>query len=89
MAWYARRFGSAFPLSQMLGEEAAEVKDYLTLHKNSTLADAKETALILARESAMHTESLQELTGTSEEPWHKTESGGMVGNIVYGFNDGP
>lgn len=88
MAWYARRFGNEFPLSQMLGEEAGEVKDYLTLHRNSTLADAKETALILARESAMHTESLQELTGTSEEPWHKTESGGMVGNIVYGFNDG-
>ena len=88
MAWYARRFGSGFPLSQMLGEEAGEVKDYLTLHRDSTLTDAKETALILARESAMHTESLQELTGTSEEPWHKTESGGMVGNIVYGFNDG-
>jgi VIT1/CCC1 family predicted Fe2+/Mn2+ transporter len=88
MAWYARRFGSEFPLSQMLGEEANEVKDYLTLHRNSTLADVKETALILAKESAMHTESLQELTGTIGEPWHKTESGGMVGNIVYGFNDG-
>ena len=88
MAWYARRFGSEFPLSQMLGEEAGEVKDYLTLHKTSTLTDVKEVALILARESAMHTESLQELTGTTEEPWHKTESGGMVGNIVYGFNDG-
>ena len=88
MAWYARRFDSEFPLSQMLGEEASEVKDYLTLHRNSTLADVKETALILAKESAMHTESLQELTGTIGEPWHKTESGGMVGNIVYGFNDG-
>ena len=88
MAWYARRFGSAFPLSQMLGEEASEVKDYLTLHRNSTLADAKETALILARESARHTESLQELTGSIGEPWHKTESGGTVGNIVYGFNGG-
>ncbi|MCY3741242.1 MAG: VIT1/CCC1 transporter family protein [Candidatus Poribacteria bacterium] len=88
MAWYARRFGNAFPLSQMLGEEASEVKDYLTLHRNSTLADARETALILAKESAQHTESLQELTGTIGEPWHKTESGGMVGNIVYGFNDG-
>ena len=88
MAWYARRFGSTFPLSQMLGEEASEVKDYLTLHKNSTLADAKETALILAKESAQHTESLQELTGSVGEPWHKTESGGMIGNIVYGFNDG-
>lgn len=88
MAWYARRFGNDFPLTQMLGEEAGEVKDYLTLHKNSTLPDAKETALILAKESAMHAESLQELTGTVGEPWHKTESGGMVGNIVYGFNDG-
>ena len=88
MAWYARRFGSEFPLSQMLGEEASEVKDYLTLHRNSIRKDVKETALDLAKESAMHTESLQELTGTSGEPWHKTESGGMVGNIVYGFNDG-
>lgn len=88
MAWYARRFGSTLPLSRMLNEEADEVKDYLTLHKNSTLADAKETALILAKESAKHTKSLQELTGTSDEPWHKTESGGMLGNVVYGFNDG-
>lgn len=88
MAWYAQRFGNEFPLSRMLGEEANEVKDYLTLHRNSTLTDAKETALDLARESAQHTESLQELTGTTDEPWHKTESGGMLGNIVYGFNDG-
>lgn len=88
MAWCASRFGSGFFLSQMLNEEASEVKDYLTLYKNSTRADAKEMALDLAKESAMHTESLQELTGTSDEPWHKTESGGMIGNVVYGFNDG-
>lgn len=87
-AWYARKFGSTFPLARMLNEEADEVKDYLTLYRNSTLVDAKETALDLAKESAMHTESLQELTGTSDEPWHKIESGGMLGNIVYGFNDG-
>ncbi len=87
-AWYARKFDRKMSLSRMLQEEASEVKDYLTLHKNSTLADAKETALDLAKESAMHTESLKELTGSSEEPWHKTESGGMLGNIVYGFNDG-
>ena len=76
MAWYARKFSSAFPLSQMLNEEASEVKDYLTLHKNSTLTDVKETALDLAKESAQHTEDLQELTGGSDEPWHKTESRG-------------
>ena len=87
-AWYARKFGNTFPLNRMLEEEAGEVKDYLMLHKTSTLEDAKETALILAKESAMHTESLQELTGSSDEPWHKTETGGTLGNIVYGFNDG-
>ncbi|MCE2413311.1 VIT1/CCC1 transporter family protein [Candidatus Poribacteria bacterium] len=88
MAWYARRFGGEFPLSQMLNEEASEVKDYLMLHRNSMRTDIKEAALALAKESAQHTKSLQELTGSSDEPWHKTESGGMVGNIVYGFNDG-
>ncbi len=88
MAWLAPKFGGSFFLSQMLNEEASEVKDYLTLHKNSTQQDVKETALALAKESAGHTESLQELTGTIGEPWHKTESGGMIGNIVYGFNDG-
>ncbi len=87
-AWYARKIDRVFPLSRMLNEEANEVKDYLMLHRNSTLEDAKETALDLARDSAMHTESLKELTGTSDEPWHKTESGGTLGNIVYGFNDG-
>ena len=88
MAWLAPKFGGSFFLSQMLNEEASEVKDYLTLHKNSAQQDVKETALALAKESAGHTESLQELTGTIGEPWHKTESGGMIGNIVYGFNDG-
>ena len=88
MAWYARRFGNELPLGQMLNEEASEVKDYLVLHRNSIREDVKDTALDLAKESAMHTENLQELTGTIGEPWHKMESGGMVGNIVYGFNDG-
>ncbi len=87
-SWYARRINRSLALSRMLNEEASEVKDYLMLHRNSTLEDAKETALDLARESALHTESLKELTGTSDEPWHKTESGGTLGNIVYGFNDG-
>ncbi len=88
LAWYARNVDRKFPLSRMLSEEANEVKDYLTLYKNSTLEDAKETALDLAKDSALHTESLQVLTGTGDEPWHRTESGGTLGNIIYGFNDG-
>jgi VIT1/CCC1 family predicted Fe2+/Mn2+ transporter len=28
------------------------------------------------------------IKGTSEEPWHRSESGGLLRNVVYGFNDG-
>jgi len=28
------------------------------------------------------------MTNTTAEPWHRTESGGMLRNVVYGFNDG-
>ncbi len=87
-SWYARHIDKVLPLARMLKEEASEVKEYIALHKSSTHTDAKETALILAKESAQHTESLNELTGTTDEPWHKTESGGVLGNIIYGFNDG-
>jgi len=87
-SWYARNIDKVLPLARMLKEEASEVKEYIALHKSSTHSDAKETALILAKESAQHTESLNELTGTTDEPWHKTESGGVLGNIIYGFNDG-
>jgi VIT1/CCC1 family predicted Fe2+/Mn2+ transporter len=31
---------------------------------------------------------LSQITGTSEEPWHRKESGGFLRNTVYGFNDG-
>jgi VIT1/CCC1 family predicted Fe2+/Mn2+ transporter len=47
-------------------------------------------ALQLARESAEHATELAELTGSSSagEPWHSTASGGILRNVVYGFNDG-
>src|SRR5258705_12979655 len=45
-------------------------------------------ALILARESAEHATTLGQLAAKGGEPWHKTESGGFLRNVVYGFNDG-
>src|SRR5213078_5041650 len=45
-------------------------------------------ALILARESADHATTLGEIAGKGAEPWHRTESGGFLRNVVYGFNDG-
>jgi len=45
-------------------------------------------SLTLARESGQHAETLAGITGGDGEPWHRTESGGFLRNVVYGFNDG-
>jgi VIT1/CCC1 family predicted Fe2+/Mn2+ transporter len=87
-AWFGRRFGTRFLLPLLLREEGEEVKGYLNLHRASTLPDAQEVSLQLAKESAAHAETLAELTGKGAEPWHKSGSGGFLRNVVYGFNDG-
>jgi len=87
-AWFGRRFGTRFLLPLLLREEGEEVKGYLNLHRSSTLPDAQEVSLQLAKESAAHAETLAELTGKGAEPWHKSGSGGFLRNVVYGFNDG-
>jgi vacuolar iron transporter family protein len=87
-AWFGRRFGTSYLLPMLLREEGQEVKSYLNLHKVSTLADAQEVSLQLAKESAAHAGTLADLAGKGNEPWHKTGSGGFLRNVVYGFNDG-
>ncbi|MGH7672889.1 MAG: VIT1/CCC1 transporter family protein [Gemmatimonadales bacterium] len=87
-AWFGRRFGTGYLLPLLLREEGQEVKGYLSLHRASRLADARDVSLQLAKESAVHAETLAELAGRASEPWHKTGSGGFLRNVVYGFNDG-
>ncbi|HEV2671431.1 MAG TPA: VIT1/CCC1 transporter family protein [Gemmatimonadales bacterium] len=87
-AWVGRCFGTRFLLPLLLREEGQEVKGYLDLHKTSTLHDAQEVSLQLAKESAAHAATLAGLAGKGSEPWHKSESGGFLRNVVYGFNDG-
>src|SRR5256884_3440547 len=60
----------------------------MDLHKEVSFDDAREVSLKLAKESAAHAETLAALAGRAAEPWHKTESGGFLRNVVYGFNDG-
>ena len=91
-AWLGRRFGPSFLLPMLLREEGREVKSYLDMHR-TTAPDAagNREALQLARESAEHATTLAGISGRTDrgaEPWHQTESGGMLRNIVYGFNDG-
>jgi VIT1/CCC1 family predicted Fe2+/Mn2+ transporter/rubrerythrin len=87
-AWFGRRFGTRYLLPMLLREEGQEVKGYLNLHRESSLADAQEVSLQLAKESAAHAGTLADLAGKGPEPWHKTGSGGFLRNVVYGFNDG-
>src|SRR5204862_3997350 len=87
-AWFGRRFGPSYLLPLLLREEGQEVKGYMDLHKESQLDDAREISLRLAKESAAHAETLADLAGKAAEPWHRTESGGDLRNVVYGFNDG-
>lgn len=88
LAWTARRFGPDLLTRLLLREEGREVKGYLALHKESGAGATRDAALLLARESAQHAETLGALAGRSGEPWHQAASGGFVRNVVYGFNDG-
>jgi VIT1/CCC1 family predicted Fe2+/Mn2+ transporter len=87
-AWVARRFGSNLLLPLLLQEEGREVKGYLSLYREAPDAAAGPTALRLARESAEHADTLGRMAGATSEPWHKTGAGGILRNVVYGFNDG-
>jgi vacuolar iron transporter family protein len=88
MAWAARAFGPSMLLGILLREEGQEVRGYLDLYKHSAAGAVKDTALTLAKESAHHAGTLTDLAGRTGEPWHRTETGGFLRNVVYGFNDG-
>ncbi|MEP7087645.1 MAG: hypothetical protein ABI884_10095, partial [Gemmatimonadota bacterium] len=82
-------FGPKFLLPMLLAEEGREVRGYLTMHRSTPEGIAgRGESLLLARESAEHASTLGEISGKGIEPWHRTESGGFLRNVVYGFNDG-
>jgi vacuolar iron transporter family protein len=89
LAALGRRFGPRFLLPMLLAEEGREVKTYLDMHRSTAVGVAgKGESLTLARESAEHAQTLNTIAGRTGEPWHRTESGGWLRNVVYGFNDG-
>lgn len=88
LAWVGRRLGNKFLVPILLAEEGREMKGYLTEYRASPAGAAGKTTLRLAKESAEHAETLASLIGRTGEPWHRTESGGFLRNVVYGFNDG-
>jgi len=89
LAMLGRWFGPGFLLPMLLAEEGREVKAYLDMHRQTAGgAPGAAEALTLARESAEHASTLNQISGKTGEPWHRTESGGFLRNVVYGFNDG-
>lgn len=88
LAWSSRKFGLWIISSALMKEEATEVKSYLGLYKTSLDEPTRTAALRLAKDSAEHANKLMDIKGTTDEPWHRSESGGLLRNIVYGFNDG-
>jgi vacuolar iron transporter family protein len=89
LAFLGRRFGPGFLLPMLLAEEGREVKAYLDMHRATGAGVAgRDEALVLAKESAEHASTLNDIAGRSGEPWHRTGAGGFLRNVVYGFNDG-
>jgi hypothetical protein len=89
LATIGRTFGPRFLLPTLLAEEGREVRGYLTMHRDTPKGGAgRSEALLLAKESAEHASALGEMAGRGTEPWHRTESSGILRNVVYGFNDG-
>jgi VIT1/CCC1 family predicted Fe2+/Mn2+ transporter len=89
LARLGKWFGPGFLLPMLLAEEGREVRGYLDMHRRTSRgAPGADESLLLARESAEHATTLNEISGKSGEPWHRTESGGFLRNVVYGFNDG-
>lgn len=91
LEFLGRRFGTGSLVSLLLREEGREVREYLTMHRDTPRATAgRSEALQLAKESAEHASELAHLAGVGDqgEPWHRVESGGFLRNVVYGFNDG-
>jgi vacuolar iron transporter family protein len=88
LAWLAGRLGPSILTAALLREEGQEVRGYMRLHRESAPGPARDTALVLARESAEHARTLSGLNNASAEPWHHTGSGNVLRNVIYGFNDG-
>jgi VIT1/CCC1 family predicted Fe2+/Mn2+ transporter len=89
LASLGKIFGPGFLLPMLLAEEGREVKGYLDMHRRTARgAPGADESLKLARESAEHAATLNTISGKTGEPWHRTESGGFLRNVVYGFNDG-
>jgi VIT1/CCC1 family predicted Fe2+/Mn2+ transporter/rubrerythrin len=88
LGWMARRGGARTVMRLRILDEAREVKNYLHERSSMDTGEAAQISQQVARDEAIHAETLMKLAGSGGEPWHRMESGGFLRNVVYGFNDG-
>lgn len=81
----SRLLGNRLVLALLRLEEGREVARFLRLAQSGV---NEPWLRKLALESASHARTLGRLTGVRSDPWHHNEAGGVVRNVVYGFNDG-
>ncbi len=87
LLWMIRRGNRHYAVQARIREESREVQQYLRQRRQLHGPIARVTARV-ARDEAEHIAELSRLLGQDGEPWHQTESGGFLRNVVYGFNDG-
>ena len=90
LACLGKIFGPGFLLPMLLAEEGREVKGYLDMHRRTARGapGADESLHARARIGGARDDAQRRSPDETGEPWHRTESGGFLRNVVYGFNDG-
>ena len=85
----SRLLGPRLVLGLLRVAEGREVARFLREVHEAPEGSATDAELAaIARETAEHAQRLGHLTGVRGDPWHRAEAGGVVRNVVYGFNDG-
>lgn len=88
--WLARLLGSESVLGLMINDEVSDISTYANQSMEFGHEDTYQKVL---KDETSHARALESLRKgekiTKEEPWHRgAEAGGMLRNLVYGFNDG-
>jgi predicted membrane protein (TIGR00267 family) len=88
--WVARVLGSESVLGLMVNDEVSDISTYAD---QSTKLGHEDTYQKVLKDETSHARALESLRKgkkvTKEEPWHRgAKAGGLLRNLVYGFNDG-
>ena len=83
LSLFSKKFGPTLLTKLQLREEANEVKSYLGLYRLSSSVSTRKIALTLAKDSADHAGILMENRGIKGEPWHSSDTGGFLRNVVF------